>query len=780
MAVVFQVASSLRRGTILMVVLAVLTAIYGQPRALAERARLEATARGEASSITDQDRAFWSFQQPIRPPTPRVRHGHQVRTPIDAFILRRLEQNGLALNPDADRGTLIRRLYYDMLGLPPDPNEVAAFVADPDPQSYEKLVDRVLASPHYGERWGRYWLDVVGFAESSLFIGDKPRPDFWRYRDYVIGSLNADKPYDQFVREQLAGDEMFDWRAVDLFSPDQIDKLVATGFLRCPPDATDNQPIMQEEKMYAAQQAAMEVSMKALMGLTLNCVRCHSHKYDPLPHEDYYQLIAVFQPAYDPANWLAGIWSDANPGTVRAIPLLDRRGREKYFRQSRAWKAERSTLTKELNKELPLRWRMKYIRDHLSEIAENTVRDRVKVLVNHIELSKADAALVSQVALELGLSREKLQEAYPEYEHQQQQIRDRLTAINKEAEKLPPVAWGLFDVSTTPSPTRLLDRGNYETPAHEVPPGVLTVLDDPQNPCQFPQISPDSGTTRRRLTLANSITRRDHPLTGRVMVNRLWQHHFHTGIVATPDDFGARGSRPTHPDLLDWLTVEFIERGWRIKPIHRLILCATTYRQASLDDVDKRGADPSNRLLWHFPKRRLEAEALRDAILKVSGGLDQRLFGKSVPTEKLEDGQYGVPPDHSGRYRRSVYISTRRTWIPTLLATFDAPFMDTNCPRRSAGVIPQQALAVMNNPFILEGAERFAQRIMAEGGTTFDQRLRSAWLLAYGRKPSEEEVSLFSHFLEDGRRDTEDIDGAKSWRTICHALFSSNEFLYVD
>ena len=326
----------------------------------------------------------------------------------------------------------------------------------------------------------------------------------------------------------------------------------------------------------------------------------------------------------------------------------------------------------------------------------------------------------------------------------------------------------------------MLRRGNFETPGEEVEPGALTVLNDLNHPWDFPQPSTESSITGRRLALAKWITRPENPLTARVMVNRIWQFHFGTGIVSTPDDFGARGSRPTHPKLLDWLAVEFMDNYWSVKHVHRLILSSTVYRQSSANESSGRPTDSSNQFLSRFPKKRLEAEAIRDAFLASSGQLDRRQFGTSVPTKKLEDGQFGLPPDHPGRNRRSVYVSTRRTWIPTFLAMFDAPIMDTSSPVRSASVIPQQALAAMNNPITLSCAEQFGRRVMKEGGSQFDERLSYAWMLAYGRPPGHEEAAVLKRFFSDNQRNAGDLDELATWRTVCHALLSSNEFIYVD
>ena len=727
------------------------------------------------------ERGFWSFQKPARAELPENESTDRVRTPIDRFVLARLETRGLAFNPDAEPRTLLRRLYLDMVGLPPEPRDIQAFLSDVRPDAYERLVERVLASPRYGERWGRHWLDVVGFAESSLFIGDRIRPDFWRYRDYVIRAFNADKPFDEFVLEQLAGDEMFDWRAVDVLNEEQIEKLVATGFLRCPPDATDNQGITQQEKIYAAQHSVVEVSMKALLGLTLNCVRCHSHKYDPIPHEDYYKLVAVFQPAFDPARWLPGIYS-RDPGPVRAIPLLDRLARETFFRDGQ----QEKKLVRRIQQDLPSRFRERYLQEHAGKFSGDSDHARLVELLEkrRSERSETEAAFVRETATRLGVTSEVLRTAYPEFQRKEQGLQERLAAIRKRRSKRPPLAWGVFDVSTRPSPTRLLLRGNYETPGREVRPGILSVLNDPADPFSFPSLSRGSSTTGRRLALGKWLVRSEHPLTARVMVNRIWQYHFGRGLVATPDDFGARGARPTHPGLLDWLAVEFVESDWSMKQMHRRILLSTTYRQSSAIDRERQAADPENRLLGHFPTRRLEAEVIRDSMLKVSGRLDARLYGPSVPTRRLEDGSFVVDPESGGRNRRTVYVSTRRTGIPNFLKAFDAPVMDTNCSRRSASTIPQQALAAMNNRFTLECAGRFAERVLVDAGETFTERLGLAYRLAYGRSPTLEETALVRRFVrgfpETAERGGGVVDPLSAWRAACQALLSSNEFLYVD
>ncbi len=616
---------------------------------------IAATAHADRE-ITDTDRQFWSFKKPVRAPLPAVTQKARVRTPIDAFVLAKLEAQGQAFKPDTDRNTLIRRLSFDMLGLPPSPGEVQAFVRDRGPDAYERLVDRMLASPRYGERWGRHWLDVVGFSESSLFLQDKLRPQSWRFRDYVIKAMNADKPFDQFIEEQLAGDEMVNWRdAPRPFTQDIQEKLVATGFLRCAPDGTDNQPIEQRDKRFATQQATLELTAKALMGLTLNCVRCHAHKYDPIRHEDYYRMAALFQPALDPESWIAG--NTYEGGEVRWILNMTPEEEAAYHR----------------------------------DVAEGYKNEKTRR--KHV---------------------------YPSA-----------------------MIWALWDVSTTPSPTHLLERGSFETPGKVVIPGVLTVVDDPVRPFTVPaRLEENPHTTGRRLAFARWLTRTDNPLTARVFVNRVWQYHFGTGIVATTDDFGARGARPTHPELLDWLALEFAEGGWSMKRLHRQILLSTTYRQRRAP-------------------RRLEAEAVRDAMLAVSGDLDQRLYGESVKVATV-DGEVVVDPKDPARNRRSVYIVNWRTQIPNFLKAFDAPVVETNVPKRGQSVIPQQALALMNSAFMHERVASFASRTR-----TIDR----AYLAAFARLPERAETAQIQAYLRKTGGD---------WAGVCHSLLSSNEFLYVD
>ncbi|MEM7143483.1 MAG: DUF1553 domain-containing protein [Verrucomicrobiota bacterium] len=706
---------------------------------------------------------FWSFRSPVKPAVPKVSFSGEVHTPVDAFILEKLQVEGRTLKEEAERRTLIRRLYFDMLGLPPTPREVYDFLKDDAPDAYEKVVESVLDSPHYGERWGRHWLDVAGWSESSLIVGDYVRPGFWRYRDYVIDSFNEDKPFDEFVMEQLAGDELVEWRDADVFSEDMIEKLVATGFLRCAPDGTDNQLITQEDKRFDTQQTAVELATKALMGLTMNCVRCHDHKYDPITQEEYYRTVAIFQPAYDPEDWIPGNVNTFGAGPFRAIPILDRKGREAWEKRCQRVFEEQAEMLYQVDYGIENTFRDRLISENLDRFDVRR-RAALKEALEREERqrSKEETRLVFAAAKELEVTVEKLQELYPEMNRElnvlKKEMKEHKEAFNNDQ---PELIWGLWDVTTDPSPTPFLARGDYTKKEHPVEAGYIAVLENGLEDA-VDQHAVD-GSTGRRLAFARWLARPDHPLTARVMANRIWQYHFGRGLVVTPDDFGERGARPSHPELLDWLATSFVESGWSVKELHRLILQSATYRQAS-------GSEGDRSLFCGYPRRRLESEIIRDRMLAASGLLDDAMGGESVPTTLDGPGTWIIDPGHEGRYRRSVYVSSQRSTQPAMLKTFDGPVMETNWPERGASAVAPQSLILMNHPFVLECAAALGDRIASFEGDDLE-KLRFAWRLVYGRIPSVEERELVL-----GAGGSHPVD----WEVVAHSLISSNEFLYVD
>ncbi|HMC26179.1 MAG TPA: DUF1553 domain-containing protein, partial [Verrucomicrobiae bacterium] len=487
---------------------------------------------------------------------------------------------------------------------------------------------------------------------------------------------------------------------------------------------------------------------------------------------------AIFQAAYDPEKWLPGIWSDPHPGPIRAIPILDRRARKEYDRHSRAWPGELVNLEEQVNGGLLRHWRDPDLINRATEITNASSREKLLTLLHksHADRSPEEEKFIGFQAEKLGLDPGALQTKYPQFSNALARAKARLEQIKADGKTLPPVIWATFDVSTNPSPTHLLRRGEYEQPGPEVAPGVLSALD----PYGTFRILPPacSESTGRRLALARWLTRRDHPLTARVIVNRIWQYHFGTGLVATPDDFGARGARPTHPELLDWLAAELMDHNWSLKHIHRLILNSASYRQSSHNPRVTSGDSQSEKLLAQFPTHRLEGEIVRDTMLELAGRLDTRLFGESIPTQRQADGRSIVSTNSPDRNRRSVYISTRRTTVPTFLSVFDMPAMDTNWPKRKDSVIPQQALALMNSSFVLDCAEQFARDVLHETAGSFNSALQRAFLLAYGRAPQQDEIDIFAKFSATQKAAGDNQE--KIWTTICHALLSSNEFLYVD
>jgi mono/diheme cytochrome c family protein len=747
---------------------------------------------GAGPLLTPEERGFWSFQPIRRPDVPRAGPSGLARTPVDAFLLARLQQRGLSFAPEADRRTLIRRLTFDLTGLPPTPEEVDAFLADPAPDAYERLVDGLLASPRYGERWGRHWLDVAGYADSEGYANeDAVRPDAWKYRDYVIRSLNADKPFDQFVREQIAGDEMVRPPYGNL-GPDDLDKLIATGFLRMAPDGTGSAGVDPKLARNQVLADTVQVVSTGLLGLTVGCAQCHNHRYDPIPQTDYYRLRALLEPAYDPANW--------RPPAAREVSLYTDADREKVKQvEAEAAKIDQERLRKQQEyidrtfeaelKKLPEDERQAVRAAHDTPAVKQTPEQK-RLLKEHPSVNVTAGSLYlydAKAAVDL------------------KACADRAAAV-RATKPVEEFVRALTEVPGKVPVTHLFHRGDPDQPGEAVAPGGLTVLDawDPLPP---PAASP-LPSTGRRLAFAQWLTDGKHPLTARVLVNRVWMHHFGKGIVATPGDFGALGDRPSHPELLDWLADDFMAHGWRLKRLHRLIVTSAAYRQASRRDADKERLDPDNRLLGHMPVRRLDAEALRDALLAVSGKLNPKVGGPPVPVKLDEVGQavLGIDTnDTAGRptgkvislngedYRRSVYVQMRRSRPLAFLDAFDEPVMAPNCPARPSATVTPQALMLMNSPFILGHARDFAGRVRREAGAESRAQVLHAWRLAFGRAPAEAEVKDALTFLaaqaeqfrahppapdpkSAGKPDPQE-EALESW---CQALLSANEFLYVD
>ncbi|HJZ56660.1 MAG TPA: DUF1549 and DUF1553 domain-containing protein, partial [Gemmataceae bacterium] len=553
-----------------------------------------------------------AFGPVTRPKIPEVRG--TCRTDVDRFILAALEAKHLNLNPEADRPTLIRRVCFDLTGLPPTVAEIDAFLADDSPGAYEKMVDRYLASPHYGERWGKHWLDAAGYADSNgYFNADSDRPFAWRYRDYVIRSFNADKPYDRFVREQLAGDELVGFTPGGDVTPDMVEGLTATHFLRNAPDGTgesDGNPDEVRTDRFTVLEGNVQNVMNCLLGVTVQCARCHDHKFEPLTQEEYYGLQAIFFPVYNPDRWAKPNDRVVMVGTRIELAQWQRRN-GLIDRQVKAVQDGLVAFAAPLREQL-LGERLK----DLDPAARDAVIDAANTPKE--KRTAAQQALLKMHAKAVEISDDELAKRFPEYAA----LRDRARMTIAEREKdrpRPPERIAAF-VETDPNPAvhHLLRRGQHSQPGDEVQPGVPAALSTPTNTYRLEPRPAGRVSTGRRTAFANWVSSPENPLFARVMVNRIWQHHFGTGLVATPDNLGISGSKPSHPELLDFLAAEFVSGGWSVKAMHRLILTSAVYRQTGTPRDGLDAVDPDNRLLARFPIRRLDAEAIRDAMLHVA------------------------------------------------------------------------------------------------------------------------------------------------------------------
>ena len=733
------------------------------------------------SGASDADRDHWAFRTPVKSPLPQVREPSRVRTPVDAFVLAKLDALGLVMNPEVSPEKLIRRAYFDLVGLPPSPAEIDEFVHDPSPLAYEALIDRLLASPRYGERWARHWLDVVGYADSNGRRGDETRINSWRYRDYVIRAFNADMPYDRFVTEQLAGDELVDWRHAERFTPEIVDKLAATGMLRCAPDATDNEPVDQVDDRYLTLHDTVEIAMKALVGLSVGCAKCHNHKYDPIPQLDFYRLEACFTPAYDPQNWLPANKRTFRDDNLRYLPEAGTAELAAYQSKTKSLEAQIAEQKKLLDG-VTAEYRRFWVEKELIKLPAE-VREPLRAALTMPEAQRDGAAkaLVAQHGKPFAINDAELLKQSSELAAAAKPLQDAIVQLEQQRPPKPEAIWALWDMKPTAPETHLLRRGNYLTPGRAVEPGVLTALDDPAKPFVFPPANEQLGTTGRRRALAEWLTQPRHPLLARVMVNRVWQHHFGKGLVATPDDFGRQGAAPTHPELLDWLAVSFVEQGWSLKRLHRTIMLSSAYRQSAAFDASRNGQDPDGAWLSWKPPLRLEAEAIRDAMLAAGGLLDERMFGSPAPVDqdKQGDGQWVVTAKGADACRRSIYLLNKRTENVTFLNVFDSPVMELNCPERTRSTVPLQALALLNNEFVVDQARALAERVLREAGPSEAAQIELAFRLALARRPDDEERAAIAAFLtRQGGNDAAAKQTALS--DFCQTLLGANEFLYVD
>ncbi len=740
--------------------------------------------------LTAEERGFWSFQPVKRPEVPKVKNAAAVRTPVDAFLLAKLEAKGLGYSKVAERHALIRRATFDLTGLPPTIDEIDAFLKDTSADAYERLIDRLLVSPRYGERWARHWLDVVGYADSDGNpSGDAIRPHAYRYRDYVIRSLNNDRPWNILIQEQMAGDEMIASSYDNLDTADH-DKLAATGFLRMAPDSSSEggAEVVQARNDVVAE--TIKVVSSSLLGLTVGCAQCHSHRYDPITHDDYYRFRAVFEPAFDVANWrnspqrLISLWS---PDERRQSTEVD--AAVNALNVERGKKIE-ELVKRVLERELgqiaePERTKARQARDtpdakRTSE-QNQLLKTYPRVLVSAGNVSLYDASSHNAIMAEFD---KKIAAA-----NAKRPAEAFFHALNEQPGRVPK--------------TFLFTRGDPKQPAHEVQPDELMVLSAAG---KLSIAAPSAQSSGRRLAYARHLTSGKHPLVARVLVNRIWLNHFGKGLVATPGDFGMLGERPSHPELLDWQADEFMHNGWRLKHIHRLIMTSNAYRQSSARTTALDAVDPDNRLIGRMSVRRLESEAVRDAMLACSGALNLNMYGPPLPVAPDEAGQVLIGKDtrdSAGRqngtpgslgaeeFRRSIYVQVRRSLPLSFTESFDVPTLDPNCTKRAVSTVSPQSLALMNNEFAVAQSEVFADRVIKQAGADKAARVKLAWRIAFGSEPAAAQVNAAVAFMNEQKTEfaskatAEKLAKApdperQALASFCQALMGSNAFLYID
>jgi mono/diheme cytochrome c family protein len=733
--------------------------------------------------VTDDDRRHWAFRPLANVDPPAVADTGRVRAPIDRFILARLAAKGLMPAAPAKREQLIRRVMFDLTGLPPTPQEVSSFIeaADQD-AAYAALVDRLLASPAYGERWGRHWLDVARYADSGGYESDFDRPNAYPYRDFVIQALNDDMPFDEFVRLQLAGDE---------YRPDDPRSIAATGFLAAGPSPALPDRLLEEERMrqrYIDLDDMVSTTGAALLGLTVGCARCHDHKFDPVPTRDYYRILAALH---------SGEKSDV-PLATRSEVDANKRVREKWEKERQAAEAKLKEWLDGQKKTLGPAVRTRKI-DQL-KLAD----DETALLRDKPDSTEAKS-LAKKHAKALAITDADLRGAMDDVTRRRwDELASELAAVQNREPKSLPAALAFRDAGSKPAVSWLFRRGDFHDREIPVELGFVTVLTRGKPAADYWKEARAAGdrtdTTYQRRALAAWMTDGDRgagPLLARVIVNRVWQHHFGEGLVRTPNDFGLRGDRPSHPELLEWLAADFVAYGWKLKRMHRMMLLSATYRQGTTFDVEKAKVDPDNRLFWRMRPRRLEAESLRDAILAVSGSLNPKMFGPAfkppIPADAMvaRNIQSKYPTDvvdSPAVRRRSVYMFHKRVIPYPLFQAFDAPDAQQCTGRRNTTTVAPQALALLNDPFVRARAGDFADRLLNEIGDDSARSIERAYRLAFGRPPTNAERDAGIEFLAQQSRERSAREPKAKARDVrklaltdyCQVLFGLNEFMYVD
>jgi hypothetical protein len=738
--------------------------------------RANALAVLENMEIPAAARNYWAFKLPVQSPVPNV--SGRFQNPIDRFLAQVRQEKGLEPAPRAARLALLRRAYLDLIGLPPSPAETAAFLADTAPDAWERLIDTLLASPHYGERWGRHWLDVARYADSSGFEHDVDRPNAWRYRDYVIRAFNQDKPYDLFLKEQIAGDEL---------DTKSDETLIATGFLRAGPRVAFREKD-NPERRYEYLDDLIATTGRGVLGLTVQCARCHNHKFDPIPQKDYYSLEATFFGYVE---------------TTR--PLVSRAEADAYDEKVRDIEARQAPLKAEIKK-IEAQYEEHVRQDAYKRFPENVQRAIAKP---ERERTAGEQLLAQQIIEQVTVSGRAVDRFLtPDEAARRKTLADQIAALDKERPNPIPVADIVTDgdyrftpngpgddvigcpkcritdatgsfLHTGPGtyqvpPSYFLIRGDANAKGSVMKPGFVTVATYGNPPTEIPPA--DGHTSGRRRALAEWLASPRNPLTARVIVNRIWHHHFGRGIVATLDNFGKMGEPPTHPELLDWLAVEFMNRGWSIKQMHRLIMTSEAYRMASAyENAADRQQDPQNQYLWRYRAQRLDAEVVRDSILAVSGGINLTIGGPpvfpSLPKELLTSVSTGVwkkEEDGPASWRRSVYVYRKRGLVFPMFQVFDLPEQNVAAGARTVSTVPTQALTLLNDASVLRQAQLFADRVKKEAGDDPANQIDLAYRIALTRPPTQTELAVALDAIK-----------TQSLVDLTDVLLNLNEFVYI-